>query len=200
MKSGYLLSIALLLASSTMASAWAGGHRCCCVCGKQVCVLEVSQAQEDVAAFEVKSKEICIPGIKFPWDKCGPRRGGEVRRVCVLEEVKKEITVCKYDWSIKTICTTCCTHHGLRHGHHAQVQQDQRVPFEYYTADLETPETLGGTNVLAGAVSSPVSRMPEAGTQVSAALTIAGRRPTLDPERSARVSAAVLTARAPQLP
>lgn len=110
---------------------------CCCVCGKKVCVLEVSEGEEEVTRFEVKSKEICIPGIRLPWDKCGARRCGGVRTVCVLEEVKQEKKVCNYDWSIKTICTSCCKRHGIKHAqHHAQVQRDDRVPFEYYTAEL----------------------------------------------------------------
>lgn len=121
------------------------GHRSCCMCGKKVCVLEVSEETEDVTGFEVKAKEICIPGIKLPWDKCGTRRCGGVRSVCVLSEVKEEKTVCKYDWSIKTICTQCCKHHRLKHGrHHADVNRDEKIPFEYYVADLE----VAGQNVL----------------------------------------------------
>lgn len=122
-----------LLASALPA---AGGDASCCMCGKKVCVLEVSQEEAEVTYFEVESKEICIPGIKLPWS-CKRRCGG-VRKVCVLKEEKREETVCKYDWSIKTICTTCCQKHGLKTGAHcAQVNRDERVPFEYYTADLD---------------------------------------------------------------
>lgn len=118
-----------------------GEQPCCCLCGQQVCVLEVSTGKEDVVRFDVESKDICIPGIRFPWDKCGTRHCGGVRKVCVLKEVSQEKTVCEYDWSVKTICTGCCRKHGLKH-HSAnasqpQLNQDQRVPFAYYSADAE---------------------------------------------------------------
>ena len=131
----------LLVAVTAMITsvAQAGEQKtCCCMCGKKVCVLEVSKEEEEVTCFQVESKEICIPGIRLPWDKCGTRRCGGVRKVCVLSEDKKEKTVCKYDWSIKTICTTCCQHHGFKHKHrHAQTNQDDKVPFEYYVAEPE---------------------------------------------------------------
>ncbi len=157
-----------------------GGNTCCCFCGKKVCVLEVSKAKEDVTCFDVEAKEICIPGIRFPWDKCGTRRCGSVRKICVLKEEKGEKTVCKYDWSIKTICTTCCRRHGLKHGgRHAEVHRDQRVPFEYYAADLE--QQLGGSPRessgqlrqgppgYATATAMPISTAPVPITPISAA-------------------------------
>lgn len=138
----------------------AGNDEACChVCGKKVCVLEVSKEKADVTCFSVKAKEICIPGIRFPWDKCGTRRCGGVRTVCVLEEVKKEKTVCKYDWSVKTICTSCCKRHGINHGGGcAKIQQDPRVPFEYYATDL-APEVAPLSSVKATVASedSPVT-------------------------------------------
>ncbi|MCA9133067.1 MAG: hypothetical protein KDA45_07920 [Planctomycetales bacterium] len=121
--------------------------RCCCLCGVKVCVLEVSTEVEEGNGFEVESKEVCIPGIRFPWDKCGPRRGGGVRKVCVLKEVKQEKTVCKYDWSIKTICTSCCRRHGLAHGRLvAEVHHDARVPFEYYAAKPMVDNSVEATD------------------------------------------------------
>ena len=111
------------------------GERSCCLCGKKVCTLNVKKEKEQVTRFEVEAKEICIPAIRLPWQKCGPRRCGKTRTVCVLKEIKKDKTVCRYDWSVKTICTTCCQRRGLRHSTEcAQVQRDERIPFEYYTA------------------------------------------------------------------
>lgn len=134
----FALATVAMVAGSLQA---AGGKASCCMCGKKVCVLKVSEEEAEVTYFEVESKEICIPGIKLPWE-CKRRCGG-VRKVCVLKEEKREETVCKYDWSIKTICTTCCQKHGLKRGSHcAQVNRDQRVPFEYYTADLDETAVL----------------------------------------------------------
>ncbi|RMF39950.1 MAG: hypothetical protein D6753_12640 [Planctomycetota bacterium] len=125
--------------------AWAQhGSQTCCMCGKKVCVLSVKQEKEEVTCFDVEAKEICIPGIKLPWE-CKRRCGG-VRTVCVLKEVSQERTVCHYDWSIRVICTSCCRRHGLKHGPNcAEVQRDQRVPFEYYTAELAASEVVAAS-------------------------------------------------------
>lgn len=137
MKLAQLSALALLLAFALVNTVSAGCGTCCCVCGKKVCTLEVSKEKESVTRYDVESKEICIPGIKFPWS-CKRNCGG-VRNVCVLKEVKEDKTVCKYDWSIKTICTTCCRRNGLKH-HHAsinkpEVNRDERIAFEFYAAD-----------------------------------------------------------------
>ncbi|MEZ6137268.1 MAG: hypothetical protein R3C53_20455 [Pirellulaceae bacterium] len=144
-----LSALAILLVFSLVSTAALAecGQRCCCMCGKKVCVLKVSEEKEDVIGFEVESKEICIPGIKFPWN-CKRNCGG-VRHVCVLKEEKKEKTVCKYDWSIKTVCTTCCRRHGLKH-HQAsinlpQVNHDERLSFEFYAADALPEPTTDST-------------------------------------------------------
>lgn len=147
----------------------------CCVCGQKICVLKVTEGKEEVVGFEVKPKEICIPGIRFPWDKCGTRRCGTVRTICVLEEAKKEKTVCEYEWSIKTICTQCCKAHGLRQANHAaEIVTDRRVPFEYRTADrvvdanpsadlpISKPARLAGV--------LPITTQPTVGASFSAPL------------------------------
>lgn len=132
------LVVAIVASTAALLQADCGNH--CCLCGKKVCVLKVSEEKEDVSYFEVESKEICIPGIKLPWS-CKRMCGG-VRKVCVLKEEKREATVCKYDWTIKTICTSCCKKHGFQHGRHVQIQRDKKVPFEYYAADLDAEVDL----------------------------------------------------------
>ncbi len=121
--------------------------QCCCLCGKKVCHLEVSKETEDVTVFEVKPKEICIPGIKLPWE-CKRRCGG-VRTICTLSEAKEEKTVCKYDWSIKTICTGCCKKHGLKRGARScDICKDEKVPFDYYALDAETTKPVAGKQIV----------------------------------------------------
>ncbi len=73
---GLALMMLGLVSSSLMAQC---DSRSCSLCGKKVCVLEVSQEKEDVPYFKVESKEICIPGIKLPWE-CKGRCGG-IRKV-----------------------------------------------------------------------------------------------------------------------
>ncbi|MCA9194056.1 MAG: hypothetical protein KDB03_19930 [Planctomycetales bacterium] len=138
-----ICSLAVLTSIICLPSLYAQDPPCCCMCGKKVCHLEVSTEKEEVRGFDVESKEICIPGICLPWNKCGGRVFGGTRKVCVLKDDKKEKTVCKYDWSIKTICSACCQQHGLCHSHRlAETNQDTRVPFEYYVADPEPPTTV----------------------------------------------------------
>ncbi len=112
------------------------GGMTCSLCGQRVCVLTVTQETEDVTHFDVETKEVCIPGIKLPWE-C-KRRCGAVRKVCVLKEVTEERKVCRYDWSVRVICTSCCRRHGLKHGANcAEIHRDQRIPFDYHSADLD---------------------------------------------------------------
>ncbi|HBE68270.1 MAG TPA: hypothetical protein DDW52_09000, partial [Planctomycetaceae bacterium] len=130
--------VATTLIMSTFSSAQCT-DRCCQLCGKKVCSLEVSEGTEDVTCYDVEAKDICIPGIKLPWE-CKRRCGG-VRTICVLKPVKKEKKVCEYDWSIKCICTTCCKQHGLKHSKRScDVCQDERVPFDYYATQPLLPE------------------------------------------------------------
>lgn len=113
--------------------------RSCCLCGEKVCSLKITQQQTSVKAFEVESKEVCIPGFQVPWDPNGPRRGGGIRKVCVLKDETDEKTTYQYDWSVKTICMRCCRDHGLPYGKHAASRVvDPRVPFEFYVAARET--------------------------------------------------------------
>lgn len=157
MKSLSPIALAAVVFAMTMSSLQADcGNRSCCLCGKKVCVLKVTEEEEDVTYFDVEAKEICIPGIKLPWE-CKRRCGG-VRKVCVLKEEKRSETVCKYDWSIKVICTSCCKRHGLQHGTNcAKVQKDEQVPFEYYTADLDkTDVRLAAANVTATQPTPPL--------------------------------------------
>lgn len=136
MKSNGLIAWLVLSLIGLCNAATAQCERTCCLCAKKVCVLEVSQEDAETTCFNVESKEICIPGIRLPWDKCGTRRCGGVRTICVLTEEKSEKKVCKYEWSIKTICTTCCQRHGLKHGRHtAEILKDERLPFEYYAVE-----------------------------------------------------------------
>ena len=162
-----VVAIALLTGSLQAA----GGNPSCCLCGKKVCVLEVSEEETEVTYFDVESKEICIPGIKLPWE-CKRRCGG-IRKVCVLKEEKRKETVCKYDWSIKTICTSCCQKHGLKRSSHcAQVNRDDRVPFEYYTADLDDSAVMSASALSAAALAeeatSPIQEAAKKPAMLSA--------------------------------
>lgn len=179
-----VLAVALLMSVASTAAAQCA-NRCCELCGKKVCHLEVSTEKESVSGFDVKPKDICIPGIKLPWE-CKRRCAG-VRTICVLESAKTEKTVCKYDWSVKTICTTCCSKHGLRRGAKScDVCSDARVPFDYYAA-----APLSESNEQEVAVKQVSIEMPGA-TAASATSVVVSpatmRRKEVSEESEARAS------------
>lgn len=174
------LAVGLMVTMASMAVAQCAS-RCCEVCGKKVCHLEVSQEKESISSFDVKPKDICIPGIKLPWE-CKRRCGG-VRTICALETVKGEKTVCKYDWSVKVICTACCSKHGLKRGKAScDVCVDARVPFEYYAAE-PLPESDRSFPVVQP-VSVEMNRVP--GALPAAVATTEARLEIASPEAVAR--------------
>ncbi|GAB5404264.1 MAG: hypothetical protein Aurels2KO_24950 [Aureliella sp.] len=180
------MAVALLMTMASFAAAQCA-NRCCALCGKKVCHLEVSTETESVSGFEVKPKDICIPGIKLPWE-CKRRCGG-VRTICVLEGAKKDKTICKYDWSVKTICTTCCSKHGLRRGAKScDVCSDERVPFDYYAA-----APLADTSVQAEGVQQVPAKMAGATAASATSMIATPASPKLGSEEAAQATAKVST-------
>lgn len=58
--------------------------------------------------FDVECKDICIPRVRFPWEKdCCQPRCGRVRTVKVLKTVETEKEECAYKWDIHTILAPC---------------------------------------------------------------------------------------------
>ena len=105
------LIAAIVLASLCQGCVHGGRHMVDCQhCGAKVCSVESSVGKEEQLAFEVKPKDICVPPIMLPWEKCISNRCGKVREICVLEETKTEKDVCEYEWSVKTVCPKCKQH------------------------------------------------------------------------------------------
>ena len=122
-----VLVLAALLSSASMAQAGDGpkdkGH-----CGKGLrvrcpnccheCIYTAEKAKETKSCYEVECKEICIPRIVFPWQKCGcgkghkggkgcgdgkggcgHNRGAKSKSVRVLVKYEYECSVCEYKWN-----------------------------------------------------------------------------------------------------
>jgi hypothetical protein len=115
-RTGFYHLFTLLILGCVSPAVRADDDHQCCRCGKKICVLSVSREQKEVTCFEVECQEICIPGIKLPWDKCGPRRWGGVKTIRVLTEESQDTEVCQYDWSLKTVCSSCSQQHDCQQG------------------------------------------------------------------------------------
>jgi len=120
----YLLTLALFV-SVAGAPALAGDHvqdgkhaahgkngrgACCPHCG-EVCYPTVSKEKETKTCWEIDTKTICIPKVRFPWeagccgkgcgkDGCPPPKCGRTKCVNVLMEHEYECSTCKYSWDV----------------------------------------------------------------------------------------------------
>ena len=67
--------------------------------------------------FEVKCEYICIPGIKWPWQKCCEKPScGKVKKVRKLSKREYECgEKCVWDWELSCCCRTV---HCKPFGHH----------------------------------------------------------------------------------
>lgn len=59
--------------------------------------------------FEVSCKQICIPAITFPWQKCCEPRCGKVITVKTLKKVSYSCERCGYKWKIEPCGCGSCT-------------------------------------------------------------------------------------------
>ena len=82
---------------------------CCPHCG-EACHPTVTKETETKKCWDVETKAICIPKVRFPWHKasagkgiakdgCRPTLWGRVKHVNVLVFHEYECQVCKYTWN-----------------------------------------------------------------------------------------------------
>lgn len=58
--------------------------------------------------WDVERKELCVPGVHFPWDDCGqPGHGAGIARVNVLKQSECESETCVYSWTVEPVCEPC---------------------------------------------------------------------------------------------
>lgn len=104
----------LALVATISGPAWSTGHghhgrhgaarRCLCCprCG-EVCKPSVERDLEDKTCWEVECETICIPRVRFPWEKapcgcCPPAKCARAKKVNVLIEYEYKCPVCKYSF------------------------------------------------------------------------------------------------------
>ena len=87
----------------------ANQHSVCCPNCQAICVLDVKPSKVEKKAFEVECKPICIPRVRFPWQKCDEPACADIKWVRVLTSKKVECEECKYSWRVETLPTPGCS-------------------------------------------------------------------------------------------
>lgn len=110
-----LISVALASMSYAQAESCLKGtcdHGCCeaeCPCCqyfcKHVCKLTKETEDEKKHCWNVQCKPICIPKIRFPWEKCCQPKGATLKYVHVLKKHEYKCPSCKYVWT--PVCKEC---------------------------------------------------------------------------------------------
>lgn len=98
------------------ANAAAAGHRAhhgpcganCPRCHKY-CQLEIVPTTVEKSCWDIECEEICIPAIRFPWEKCCEPKCGTVITVKKLKKVTYECPSCECVWTpVCNTCGSCC--------------------------------------------------------------------------------------------
>lgn len=74
-----------------------------CTCCEPVCCPKRVEDKEEKSCWKVACEYVCVPGFRFPWEKCCGPVCGWVRCVNVLEEHKYECDTCGYEWEVKCV-------------------------------------------------------------------------------------------------
>jgi len=83
-------------------SALAGDHACnsCPKCSHKVCQGSPETKKEKKTCYGFDCKDVCIPGIRWPWQSCCEPSCGKVRTVKVLKKFEYECEHCGTKWSV----------------------------------------------------------------------------------------------------
>ena len=73
----------------------------CPSCDEDICRLELDKSDVEKSCFKVKQKTICIPPVRFPWQKCCPPGTSKTRIVNQLSVHKYECPSCSYQWKVE---------------------------------------------------------------------------------------------------
>ncbi|MCA9233092.1 MAG: hypothetical protein KDA57_20770 [Planctomycetales bacterium] len=105
------------------------GGRCCSECCEAVCCPKRVEKEVKKHCWKVEPKLVCIPGFRWPWERCDHKNPGcadgcdcaeccalpcgRVRCVNVLEKHEYKCQECGYEWEAKCIRSSsqkgsCC--------------------------------------------------------------------------------------------
>jgi hypothetical protein len=88
-----------------------GGHRAFCPHCGDACYPTVTKGKETKSCWNVDNVPICIPKVRFPWEKsccdkgcgkdgCVPPKCGRTKHVNVLMKHEYECSKCEYSWDV----------------------------------------------------------------------------------------------------
>ena len=72
----------------------------CPNCNAEVCISESKIDKEERSCWKTEQKVICVPKVRFPWQKCDGPLCGQTRTITLLKKHKYECEVCKHEWKI----------------------------------------------------------------------------------------------------
>ncbi len=64
------------------------------------CVLSLDEVEVKKTCFKTEQKEICIPKVRLPWQKCCPPGTSKSIVVTVLKKHSYKCKKCSYKWSV----------------------------------------------------------------------------------------------------
>ncbi|MEM1228532.1 MAG: hypothetical protein AAGJ40_22800 [Planctomycetota bacterium] len=103
----YLIILIVLMSPiGKQLAAWDPGP-CCCFCNQGHCRVEVGHEEVEETRFDCESVAICIPPLRFPWERGPLKKCGKVRVIQKLTKTKVTKHVCTYDWSAIACCPKC---------------------------------------------------------------------------------------------
>ncbi len=100
---------------------------CCCLCGRPSCGVEVKEGKIKRHFWNVERKPICIPAVRFPWQKCGELHCGRVRAVRVMAIEEYDVPVCEYNWKAPPLCDECRTKVDEKAGEPKKPEGDKKA-------------------------------------------------------------------------
>jgi len=115
-KTGSLALLLLAICGGTTASAQdacleTGGCPPCCppVCEpyKATCHPCWEHETEDDYCWQVEKDYVCIPPVKFPWQKCCELGCPRIRKINTLKIYEFERDFCRFKWNLKKYYPCC---------------------------------------------------------------------------------------------
>jgi hypothetical protein len=79
-----------------------------CAVECDTCTLELDHYEEEKTCFKTEQKIVCIPPVRYPWEKCcPPGRTSKTRAVTLLKVHKYKCKACGYKWKLDPLPEPC---------------------------------------------------------------------------------------------
>lgn len=107
------LAVALVMFAARAGMAQCGGgcatQPTCCPNCDAYCIYEAKPTTVEKECYEVECEPICIPKVRFPWQKCCEPVCAEVRWVNKLKTRTYECKDCEHTWRVVHNADGCCS-------------------------------------------------------------------------------------------